>query len=141
MRASERSTSSRLEVRPAARSRASWATVHMGREYYALENRERTLRRQLLSLPGSGTRAPLRRLRRRPAAPLAPALPALRAGIAARRALRALLEPGAGVRRHARGARVRVPCRRARAGAQVPWRARACAALRGAARRAGARRA
>src|SRR5207237_1639835 len=30
MRASALSTSSRLEVRPAARSRASWATVHMG---------------------------------------------------------------------------------------------------------------
>src|SRR6267378_2379827 len=101
MRTSERSTSSRLVVRAAARSRASWATVHMGREYYALENRERTLRRQLLSLPGCGARAPLRRVRRRPAAPLAAAVSALRAGIAARRALRALPEPGAGLRRHA----------------------------------------
>src|SRR5204863_189772 len=61
MRASARSRSSRLEVRPAARSRASWATVHMGREYYALEHRNRTLRRQLLSLPGRAARAPRRR--------------------------------------------------------------------------------
>src|SRR5258706_8455249 len=118
MRASAASTSWRLVARPAARSLASWATVHMGRGYYALEHRGRTLRRQLLSLPRRRARAPLPRLRRRPAAPRAPALPALRAGIVARRALRALPERGAGVRRDAGGPRLRIPRRRARAGAQ-----------------------
>src|SRR5437660_9951146 len=113
MRASARSTSSRLVVLPAARARASWATVHMGREYYALEPPGRALsqhipfvRRQLLSVPRRGARAPLRRLRRRPAAPRAAALPALRARVAARRALRALPERVTGVRRDAGGPRL-----------------------------------
>ena len=79
-------------------------------------------RRQLLSLQGKGRRHAVRALRRGSAAPRRGTLPALRARFARRRRVRPLPDAAAGLRRHARGARLRLSRRRAGAGAQVPRR-------------------
>ena len=132
MRASACSVSSRLLVRPSARSRARLLTstrphwVQSGAQYSACWQtlgRNVLFRRQLFLCRGKAaqhscarTATPTCRAWRR-------IMPALRARLARRRSLRPLPHAAARLRRDACRARLRISGRRAGAGAQIPRRA------------------